>query len=479
MNFSIIRYVLGYVFCFEAVFLTLPCIVALIYTEKAGFSFLAVLIVCAILGIALIMKKPKNNVFFAKEGLVAVALSWILISFIGSAPFVLSGEISGITNALFESVSGFTTTGASILTDVESLSKSVLFWRSFTNWIGGMGVLVFIIAIMPVAGGRNMHIMKAESPGPSVGKLVPSVRKTAMILYTIYLALTLIQIILLVAGKMPLFEAFTTSFSTAGTGGFGVKADSMASYSGYIQTVTTIFMILFGINFNIYYLILIKRFRQATFSEEIRAYIIIIVSAIILITINIQGGFSNIFDALHHAAFQVASIITTTGFATTDFSLWPVFSKTILLTLMFIGGCAGSTAGGIKVSRIVILFKTIKREILRFIHPRSVKVIKFEGKPLDTDVVRAVCVYLATFFFIFAFSLITVSIDGLSFETTFASVTTALNNVGPGLDVTGPMGNFSSFSSLSKFVLIFDMLAGRLELFPILLLFSPGIWKRS
>lgn len=481
MNVQIVIYFLGWVLNIEGLLMLLPCMTAIIYRESTLPYFLVVIAACWILGWLSTAKKPDNRVFYASEGFVAVSLSWVVLSFFGALPFYLSGEIPSFTDALFETISGFTTTGASILTNVEGLSQSMLMWRSFTHWVGGMGVLVFILAILPLAsGGYNMHIMRAESPGPSVGKLVPKVKATAKILYMIYLVMTIVQIVLLLFGGMPLFDALTTSFGTAGTGGFGIKNNSIAYYNSYyLQGVITAFMILFGINFNVYYLFLIKRPKDALHSEEARTYLGIIVISTLLIAWNARESFSGIFNALHHAAFQVGSIITTTGFSTVDFEQWPQFSKTILLGLMFIGACAGSTGGGMKVSRVIIWIKQIKKELAALIHPRSVKVITLEEKVLNHTILRSTNAYFIVYILLFAVSVLLVSLDNMDFTSTFSSVAATFNNIGPGLGVVGPMGNFSSLSGLSKYVLMFDMLAGRLEIFPMLLLFSPRTWRRN
>lgn len=481
MNVHIIIYFLGWVLNIEALLMILPCITALIYGEQTIYSFLAAMALCGSIGLAATFKKPQNHVFYAREGFVLVALSWIALSFFGALPFWFSREIPSLIDALFETVSGFTTTGASVVFDVESLSYSILFWRSFTHWVGGMGVLVFVLAILPMAGGgHNMHIMKAESPGPSVGKLVPKVRSTAKILYIIYFAMTLLQCLLLLLGGMSFFDAITISMGTAGTGGFGIKNNSLAFYdSYYLQGVVTIFMILFGINFNVYYLFLIKKPKEAFKCEEARVYLGIIAVSTLLITINIRNYFPTIFDALHHAAFQVGSIITTTGFSTVDFDQWTQFSKTILLGLMFVGACAGSTGGGMKVSRIIIWTKESLKELFSLIHPRSVKVMKLENKPIEHTVTRSANAFLIAYLLIFSASVLIVSLDNYDFTSTFSAVAATFNNIGPGLGIVGPMSNFSSLSGLSKVTLMFDMLAGRLEIFPMLLLFSPGTWRKQ
>lgn len=478
MNYRMILYVTGWVINFEAVFLLPSCLTGIIYREKAAVSLLLTALICFIAGFPMTRKRPKNTSIYAREGFVTVALSWIVLSVLGALPFVFSGAIPSYIDALFETVSGFTTTGSSILAEVEPLPKCVLFWRSFTHWVGGMGVLVFVMAVLPLAGGTNMYMMKAESPGPIVGKLVPKVKSTALLLYKMYLALTLLQLVFLLLGRMPLFDALTTTFGTAGTGGFGVKNDSIGGYSPYIQVVVTVFMILFGVNFNVYYLIIKKKARLAAQSTEVRLYLLIILVSIVLITANISGMFGSLAEALRHAAFQVGSIITTTGFATTDFDVWPVFSKTILVILMFIGACAGSTGGGIKVSRILILLKAVRRELNLIAHPHRVRTLKVDGKMVETAVIRSVCVFLATYVLIFGVSLLLISVDNFDFTTNFTAVAATMNNIGPGLERVGPTCNFSGYSTFSTLVLTFDMLAGRLELFPLLILFSRNTWRK-
>lgn len=477
MNGSMIRFILGYVLKVEAILMLPFCLVALFYGEKEGLCYLAVAVVSLLVGVIVTWKKPKNTVFYLKEGCVATALSWIVMSLAGCLPFWLTGEIPNFTDALFETISGFTTTGASILSDVEALSHVSLLWRSFTHWIGGMGVLVFLLAIIPMSGGSNINLMRAESPGPSVGKLVPKMRYTARILYVIYFGMTLLEIILLVAGRMPLFDAVATGFGTAGTGGFGIKNDSVASYSSYIQWVVTIFMILFGVNFNAYYLILFGKIKKALCMEEVRYYFLIILGSVAIIFTSLLQTTGNILDSLRHASFQVASIITTTGFSTADFDLWSQACKTVLVLLMFVGACAGSTGGGIKVSRLVVLFKTMIKELNSYIHPKSIKKIKIEGKPVEHEVVRAINVYLVTFVILFSVSVFLLAFEGRDLLTNFTAVTATINNIGPGLGMVGPTQNFGFFSPLSKYVLMFDMLAGRLELFPLLILFHPAVWK--
>lgn len=478
MNYRMIIYILGWILNFEGIFLVPSILTALVYQEKAGFSILAAAVLCLLLGLIGVHKKPKKTQIYAREGFVIVALSWFLLSTFGALPFWISGYIPSFVDAVFETASGFTTTGASILTDVEALPNCLIFWRSFTHWIGGMGVLVFVIAVLPLAGGSNMYLMKAESPGPSVKKLVPKVKKTAITLYGLYLLLTVIQILFLLAGRMPVFDALTITFGTAGTGGFGIKNDSMAGYSAYIQVVVTIFMILFGINFNLYYLIYKRRFKEIRYCTEVFVYLGVIAAAIGLITWNISGMYRHLGTACKDAAFQVGSIITTTGYSTTDFDLWPSFSKTILVVLMFIGACAGSTGGGIKVSRIVIIFKTVAKELDYIVHPNNVRKIKVEGKQLEHTVLRSTNVFIMAYLFVFVLSLLVISLDNFDFTTNFTAVAATLNNIGPGLAGVGPMSNFGAYSPLSKIVLTFDMIAGRLELFPVLILFFWRTWKK-
>lgn len=478
MNFRIIAYIVGWVCNFQAAFMLLPFFTALIYHEREFSSFLIAMAVCLVIGIPLTLKKPKNKVFYTKDGCVAVALSWVALCVFGALPFVVSGYIPHPVDALFETVSGFTTTGSSILTDVEVLPHCVLIWRSFTHWIGGMGVLVFLLSLLPLTGGYHMNLMKAESPGPSVSKLVPKVQSTAKILYTIYFGMTLAQIVLLLIGKVPLFDTLCITFGTAGTGGFGIVNDSIGSYSTYCQVVTTIFMILFGVNFSVYYLILTKKFRQAFKYEEVRYYFGIIIASILIITFNTVHLFRNVLVAFQQVAFQVASIITTTGFSSTDFNQWPALSKTVLVLLMFVGACAGSTGGGIKVSRILILCKAAKKEFQLYLHPNAIKKIKMDNKIISHEILRSTNIYISVYLLIFAASVLLIAIDNFDLITNFTAVAATFNNIGPGFEIAGPMGNFSSFSYLSKSVLIFDMLAGRLEIFPLLLLFFKDTWKR-
>ena len=478
MNSSMIRVILGHVLRIEAAFMLLPCLIALIYREKEGYIYLIVAGACALTGVIMsAIKKPTDSALYLKEGCVATALSWIMLSLFGALPFCLTGEIPSYVDSLFETISGFTTTGASILNDVESLSYTSLFWRSFTHWKVGMGVLVYLLAIIPLSGGSNINLMRAESPGPSVGKLVPKIKSSARILYVIYFIMTIAEMGLLTIGGMKPFHAITLSMGTAGTGGFGVLNSSIASYSSYCQWVITVFMILFGVNFNAFYFILIGKVRKFFEVEEVRWYLGIILTAILMVSINIRGVYGSVSETVRNAAFQVASIITTTGYSTTDFNIWPMFSKVILVVLMFIGACAGSTGGGIKVSRIVIMLKTVKKELNNYSHPKSIKKIMFEKKAVEHEVLRAINVYLITFIIIFTLSLTLLSFEDHDFSTTFTAVAATINNIGPGLNMVGPTGNFAFWSIPSKFVLMVDMLAGRLELFPLLILFSPKVLK--
>lgn len=477
MNFPIIRYILGWVLIVEGLLMLIPLIVGFIYSESSGLWFLYVSLLSLVLGAIMSRKKPTSRDFFLREGCVTTALSWIVMSVIGCLPFCLSGEIPSFADAMFEIISGFTTTGASVLSDVESLSHSMLFWRSFSHWIGGMGVLVFLLAVIQMAGGSGMNLMRAESPGPTVGKLRPKLRQTARILYLIYLSMTVMEIILLLAGGMSLFDSLTTSFGTAGTGGFGVKNDSMMSYSPYIQWVVAIFMALFGVNFSFYYLLLMHRWKQALKMEEVRGYFVIILAAIAIIIINIGPSSAPFGELLRHSAFQVSSIITTTGFATADFNLWPETSRFTLVLLMFIGSCAGSTGGGIKVSRVIMMVKTALRELQSYVFPKSIKLIKMDGKPVEREVLHGTYVFFIAYMLIYVVSVFIVSFDGFDSVSNLTAVAATFNNIGPGLELAGPTGNFGAFSDLSKYVMMFDMLAGRLELFPMLLLFYPKCWS--
>ena len=478
MNYSIVLYILGCVLKFESAFLVLPALVGLIYREHASVSYLAVAVLCLILGVLLTHKKPRSTNLYTREGFVAVALSWIIMSIFGAIPFVLTGDIPFYVDALFETISGFTTTGSSILTDVESISKASLFWRSFSHWIGGMGVFVFIMAILPMMGGSTMNLMRAESPGPSVSKLVPRVRDTAKILYGLYMAITVLGVIMLCLCGMPLFDSLCTTFGSVGTGGFGVKNSSIGGYSPLIQNAVTILMILSGVNYTVYFCLLSRQFKEAFSIEEVRWYFLIIFASALTIAWNIRPLYATLGETLRHSFFQVGTIITTTGFATTDFNMWPQLSKTILLLLMMIGACAGSTGGGIKVSRVLILFKAIRKELSMMIHPRMVKKIKMDGHNLSHETLRSTNVYMTAYFIVLFVSLLIVCLDEYDLSTNFTAVLATLNNIGPGLELVGPTQNFALFSPLSKCVLMFDMLAGRLELFPMLVILLPSCWKK-
>ncbi len=479
MNYSMVFYILGYILKFESAFLMLPVLVGLIYAENDVIPYLLTAALCLLLGIVFTRRKPASPSLYTREGFVTVALSWIAMSIFGALPFVWSGDIPSYIDALFETISGFTTTGASILTDVEALSRTNLFWRSFTHWIGGMGVFVFIMAILPLMGGSTMNLMKAESPGPSVSKLVPHVKDTAKILYGMYLGITVCELVLLCIFGMPLFDALCTTFGTVGTGGFGIKNDSFAGYSPTLQNIVTIFMILSGINYTFYFLLLSRKIKDAFRIEEVRWYLLIILAAAGAIIYDLRHLYPTIGEAARHAFFQVGSIITTTGFATTDFDLWPSMSKTILTVLMFIGACAGSTGGGMKVSRLVILFKTIKKELSLISHPREVRKICMDGHVVAHTILRSTNVFLVIYFVLLLGSTLLISVDEFDFTTNFTAVASALNNIGPGFNRVGPAQNFSIFSGFSKLVLMFDMLAGRLELFPMMALLLPSTWKRK
>lgn len=481
MNFRLINSILSRVIMLQGVLLLPSCLVGILYKEWGdALTYLIVSFVCFIVGFLMYLTKPKSSTFYAREGFVAVSLSWIIMSLIGAMPLYFTSDIPSFTDALFEIISGFTTTGSSILPNVEALSHANLFWRSFSHWIGGMGVLVFILAILPMSGGSTMNLMKAESPGPSVGKLVPRIQQTAFLLYAIYFAMTIIELILLLCGSMKPFDALCLTLGTAGTGGFGIKNDSLASYSVYSQVIITIFMFLFGVNFTFYYYILIKKVKDALRMEEVRGYFLLFSAAAIAIALNLSlSGNPGFWHNLQQSAFQVASVMTTTGYATTDFNLWPTFSKVILVGLMFIGACAGSTGGGIKVSRILLYVKQVGKELMQQIHPRQISVTKLDGKGIEHTTIRSCNVFLMTYGVVFIISILLISLDGFDFTTTFTAVVATLNNVGPGLNMVGPTGNFADFSVFSKYVLMFNMLAGRLEILPMLILFHPATWKKQ
>lgn len=480
MNRKMIVYTVGRMVLLEAGILLLPLLVSVLYRETCAWAFVLTVLLAAIVGLPItLFCKPKNSLIYAKEGFVIVAMTWLAFSAIGALPFVFSGEIPSFADAFFETVSGLTTTGASILRDVESMSHGLLFWRSFTHWIGGMGVLVFIMAIVPDVSGRPMHILRAEMPGPVVGKLVPRIKDTAKILYLIYIAMTVLETVLLLCGGMSLFESVLHAFGTAGTGGFGIKADGLAGYNAYLQWVIAIFMLLFGVNFNLYYLLLIKRFRAALHSSELATYSVIVLVASGVITFNIYPLYHHVGEAVRQSVFQVASVITTTGYSTTDFNLWPGLSKAILFMLMFVGGCAGSTAGGLKISRVMILIKNIKRQLRHMLHPRSVGTLRMEGKPLDEDTVSGVSAYFALCMVCMAAVFLLISFEPFDLETNLTAAAACFNNIGPGLGAVGPAGSFAAYSAFSKFVLSAAMLLGRLEIYPLLLVCSPSAWVRN
>ena len=480
MNYKMIFYILGWVLKIESVSMVIPLICALCYSEfPITYVWLGCIAICLVTGSLLSIKQPSNKTMYAREGFVAVALSWILMSLLGSLPFMLSGTITNFADAFFETVSGFTTTGASILTNVEIVPKSILMWRSLTHWIGGMGVLVFLMAIVPPSGGGNVHLLKAESPGPSVNKLVPKMRASAMLLYAIYIVMTMIQIILLLFGGLDIFESLTLSFGTAGTGGFSILNSGISSYSPYVQYVIGVFMVLFGIDFGLYYTLIFREAKSFLKSDELKVYLGIIITSIILIFVNSHQLFKTVEEAFRYIFFSVSSIITTTGYATADFNLWPEFSKVVLIILMFIGACAGSTGGGIKVSRIIILLKSIGKEIRTSVHPRTTYKLKMNGRIIQHETVRGVNVFMAAYVMIFFASLLVVSLDGYDFITNFTSIAATINNVGPGLGLVGPTGNFSIFSNISKIVMSMCMFVGRLEIFPMLLLLSPHTWAKK
>lgn len=464
----------------EAAFLIPPLLISVFLGEGSSVQGFAITIgITAAVAFLLPIRTKRDRRIFAREGFVIVALGWILLSFFGALPFYISREIPSLLDAWFETVSGFTTTGATILSDVEALSSGLLYWRSFTHWLGGMGVLVFLLAILPLAsGGSSLHILRAESPGPDTGKLTPKLRQSVGILYLIYVVLTVLETVLLLIGGMPIFDAITTAFGTAGTGGFAIKNSSMAAYNYFCQGVVSVFMLLFGVNFSIYYLVLVGQFKRLFKNEELRAYLIIIFGATLLIAINNFTAFPSFYDALHHSFFQVSSIMTTTGFSTVDFNLWPEFSRMLLLILMVIGACAGSTGGGFKVARLLVMIKSLRNGMKKLIHPRAVKVMTLDGKRLDSSNILSVQWFSTAYFITIGISLLLVSLDNHSMDTSISGVFACVNNIGPGLDVIGPIGNYSVFSPLSKLVLSVDMLLGRLELFPLLLLFSPSVWRK-
>lgn len=482
MNYKMMGRFIGKILVVEAVFMVPAMGISLWEGEAAEVrAFLwSLAVIMAAAGILLAAGRGCDTKFYAREGLACVGISWIVMSLLGCLPFYISGVIPDFVDAFFEIVSGFTTTGASILPAVEGLPKGILYWRSFSHWLGGMGVLVFLLAVTSAGGGDNgftLHLLRAESPGPIVGKLVPKMRQTAGILYVIYILLTILDIVFLLMGDMSLFEAVCTAFGTVGTGGFGVRNDSMAGYSPYIQNVCTVFMFLCGVNFTCYYLLLLKQFKSVFLDEELKSYAAVTLGSILLITLNLKGFYDTLEETLRHAAFQVVTIMTTTGFATTDYELWPGFSKAVLMCLMVIGASAGSTGGGFKFSRALLVLKSLRRSVQRVVHPEKVQVVRMNGQPIEEKVLQNTNAYLAAYVIIVVGSYLLISVDGFSSTTNFSAVLACVNNIGPGFDMVGPTCNFASYSVFSKLVLIFDMLAGRLEIFPILMLFSRSSWK--
>lgn len=479
MNRRMVLNTVGHIILAEAALLLLPAIVSVIYMEKCLWAFLITIGIALSLGLLLkFTAKPDSKVIYAKEGFVIVTYAWLLMSAIGALPFVISGEIPHFIDAFFETVSGFTTTGASILTDVESMSHGLLFWRSFTHWIGGMGVIVFVMAIIPNITDRSMNIMKAEVPGPTVGKLVPKARDTAKILYLIYIALTLVMIVMLLFGGMSLFDSIVHTFGTAGTGGFGIKATSIGEYTPYCQWVITVFMLVFSVNFNIYYLVLLGKFKSVLKSTELWFFIGLVILSIAVITTNIRVSYTTFEETLRHSSFQVATIISTTGYATTNFNTWPGLSKAILFMLMFIGGCAGSTAGGLKNARVVMLLKTIHRELKRMVHPRSVRAISMEDKRVDEQTLSGVTSYFAIYAICIMGIFVIISFEPFGIETNLSATVACFNNVGPGFGAVGPNGSYAEYTYFTKVVLSLAMLLGRLEIFPLILGINPTVWKK-
>lgn len=479
MNRRMIGYIIGKMMGVEALVLLLPALISLIYREDDYVFFLMTSVVLAVIYFLLARKKPEESTIYGKEGLVIVAVAWVLWSIFGAIPFTISGNIPNYVDAFFETVSGFTTTGSTILTEIQSLPKGILFWRSLTHWIGGMGVLVFVMMLTSLDAKGAMHLMRAEVPGPEADKLVPKARSTAKILYAMYFALTAVEVVFLLFGGMNLYDSVMHAFSTAGTGGFSNRNVSVGYYdSAYIDGVITVFMILFGINFNLYYLMLLKHFKEAFKNEELKTYLGIIAGAVAIITINISSMYGSVLKAFRYAAFQVASVITTTGFCTADYNLWPELSKSVLLAIMVVGACAGSTGGGIKVSRLVILLKSVTQEIKRLHHPKAVTIVRVNGRKIGAETRQGVYVYFICYIFIIIGSTLLVSLDNFDFATTISAVLTTINNVGPGIALVGPVENFAKFSVFSKLIFCLDMLFGRLEIFPILLVLSPSFWRK-
>ena len=484
MNVKMLSRIIGLTVLLTAAFMAVPLLLALVDGEPNNVAAYGVTMgLMAVFGLVLFLfSRNGDRTFYAQEGFAATGLSWVVMSLFGALPVCIGGEIPHYIDALFEIISGFTTTGASILSDVEALSRCNIYWRSFSHWLGGMGMLVFLLAVVPEArksAGSGMYLMRAESPGPSVGKLTPHLRQTAMILYGMYFLLTLLCVGFLLLGGMPVFDSFCIAFGTAGTGGFSIRNSGMADYSAYLQSVVTIFMFLFGVNFSLYFLLLIRQFKSVFKNEELRLYAGIAAGSILLITVNITGMYGSVREALHHAAFQVSSIMTTTGYASVDFEQWPAFSKAVLFALMFVGACAGSTAGGLKVSRVLLLLKSIRRTVRKALHPRRVQSVRMDGHVIDEETSNNVNAYLAVYCVILLLSFVVISVDGYSIGTNISAVAACFNNVGPGFELVGATGNYGHYSDFSKLVLSADMLLGRLEIFPLLVLFSPDTWSRK
>ena len=479
MSYRMVGYLLGVILLIEAALMTVPMLTALLYGESLLPFFFTILILL-VFSLPALFLKPKESRFYAKDGMICVAGSWILLSAFGALPFVFSGAIPSYVDAFFETVSGFTTTGATILTEIESLPKGILFWRSFTHWIGGMGVLVFMLALLPSAGGQSIHLLRAETTGPQKGKLVPKMKQSAMILYAIYFALTTLQVVLLLCTGMPVYDSLVTAFGTAGTGGFSVLNDSIAGYNNpAAEWIIAVFMVIFGVNFNLYFFLLLKRFKEVLKNEELRVYLLICTVATAVIAWNVWDAFFSAEGCIRTAFFQVASIISTTGFATVNYDLWPDLAKTVILCLMIVGSCAGSTAGGLKVSRVILMFKNIGRELKHLVRPNSINTVRMDGEAVPTETQRRVANYMSIYLALIAISVLLISFEGFGFETHFTSVLTCINNVGPGLAKVGPAGNFADFSVFSKLLLSLNMLIGRLEILPILIFFTPKVWKRA
>lgn len=478
MNYRMLGYLLSVLLLIEAALMLVPTVVALIYGESV-WPFLVTIGLMLLIAAPMAIFRPKNRRIFAKEGFVCVSATWILMSAFGALPFVFSGAIPNFIDAFFETVSGFTTTGASILSAVEGLPRGILFWRSFTHWVGGMGVLVFMMAILPSVGGQAVYLMRAEVPGPTKGKLVPKMRQSSLILYGIYLALTAALVIALLLCGMPVYDSFANAFATAGTGGFSVLNTSIGGYNNpAAEWVIAVFMLLFGINFNLYFFLLLGRVRDVVRSEELRTYLGIVILSVATITVNTLHLFARTGESIRAAFFQVMTVMSTAGFSTTDYNLWPEFSKTVLLLLMVVGACAGSTAGGLKVSRVMILLKSIARSVRQMLHPRSVSVVRLDGEAVEDETVRTALGYLAVYLCIFIITVLLISLDGFSFETNFSATLACINNIGPGLGAVGPMGNFGGYSYFSKILLSASMLLGRLEIMPMIILFSPKTWSK-